>query len=107
MGSESGQGVSSRVRPRYEGKLHSHYALSPTTPGAPRTKTPEAGRKSGIYISMREAFLGGLNIQGAYQPRNNDLLENDGIRPYFHLPSQVASLRIDPRLFRNVTGVEQ
>src|SRR6266403_925462 len=42
-----------------------------------------------------------------HQVRNNHLPENHRIRPHFHLPPQVPTLRIDPRLLRHVAAAQQ
>ena len=41
-------------------------------------------------------ILCGLGHKRAYQPRDDHLFEYDGIRPYLHLPPEVATLGIDP-----------
>ena len=48
---------------------------------------------AGIHLWQREIklFLRVLNVKRAYQPRDNYLLENEGVRPDLDLPSQVAA----------------
>src|SRR5258708_18009447 len=47
-----------------------------------------------------------IRFQLPHQPRNNHLPENHRIGPHFHLPPQVAALRIDPCLLRHVSAIE-
>ena len=48
-----------------------------------------------------------IGLKCAHQPGNNHLFENDGIRPYLHLPPEVAALRIDPGCLRDVPFIEK
>ena len=40
-------------------------------------------------------FVRRLQLECAQQPRNDDLFENDGIGPHFHLSPEMATLRVD------------
>jgi len=46
-----------------------------------------------------------IDIQRPHEPGNNHLFENDRVGPDSALASEVPAGRIDPRLFRNVTGL--
>ena len=48
-----------------------------------------------------------MHVECSQQPGNDDLFEDDGIRPDFDLPAQVTALRVDPGFLRNVAAVEQ
>ena len=47
------------------------------------------------------------HTQRPNQPGNNDLAEDHRIRPYFYLPPQMASLRVNPRIFRHIAFIQQ
>ena len=71
-----------------------------------------AAAKAGAHYSSgsartRPSWLRGLNVERSEQPRNNHLLENEGVGPDLYLAAQVAARWIDPRIFWNVAFAEQ
>jgi hypothetical protein len=67
----------------------------------PRESRPERSR-SGDSPAARTRGLVCRSLQSLHQPGNNDLLEDQRVRPHSDLAAQMASARIYPRIFRDV-----
>ena len=50
---------------------------------------------------------GALAVERPHQPGNDDLPEDDGIRPDFNLAPEVTALGIDPRGFWHVALAQE
>jgi hypothetical protein len=48
-----------------------------------------------------------VHTQRPNQPGDNDLAEDYRIRPRFYLPPKMATLRVNPRVFRHIAFIQQ
>jgi len=85
----AGSGPADADRPR----------VAEVNPTASRIRLADAA----LFCALRNP----LRFERAHQPRNNHLLENDGIGPDFDLPPQVTALRIDPGGLRRIAFVKE